>query len=103
MRTLLFSLLVMSLLCALPAFAAEPQGQPGVVPAAVSACAPSLSVTGLLAPATPVERADVPAWLEVRSSVKFHGYCHCGCSAIPDCNTSADCGGAPCGRGISCC
>lgn len=33
----------------------------------------------------------------------FHGFCRCSCSSIPNCNTSADCGGAPCTHSISCC
>jgi len=37
------------------------------------------------------------------SSRPFHGHCKCSCSFIPDCNTSADCGGAPCLAGITCC
>ena len=34
---------------------------------------------------------------------RFHGFCRCGCSTIPDCNTSADCGGGVCSTAISCC
>jgi hypothetical protein len=33
----------------------------------------------------------------------FHGFCACSCTHIPDCNTSADCGGAACLRAITCC
>jgi hypothetical protein len=31
------------------------------------------------------------------------GYCHCGCSSVRTCRTSADCGGASCDQAISCC
>lgn len=31
------------------------------------------------------------------------GYCHCGCSSVRTCRTSADCGGASCDQTISCC
>jgi hypothetical protein len=34
---------------------------------------------------------------------KFRGFCVCSCSSIPNCNTSADCGGSACTRTISCC
>lgn len=37
------------------------------------------------------------------SAVVYHGYCRCSCSRVPDCNTNADCGGARCLSGISCC
>lgn len=33
----------------------------------------------------------------------FHGYCKCSCSAVPNCNTSADCGGGACTNTKSCC
>lgn len=39
-----------------------------------------------------------PVWM-----VTFHRFCRCSCSHIPNCNTSADCGGAPCLGGITCC
>ena len=38
-----------------------------------------------------------------RPGKQFHGFCRCGCSTIPDCNTSADCGGGVCSKAISCC
>jgi hypothetical protein len=31
------------------------------------------------------------------------GYCHCGCSSVRTCRTSADCGGASCDQAISGC
>ena len=42
---------------------------------------------------------DAPA----SSHRPFRGYCRCGCSFIPDCNTSADCGGGICSKAPSCC
>jgi hypothetical protein len=33
----------------------------------------------------------------------FNGFCACSCTHVPDCNTSADCGGAACLRAITCC
>jgi hypothetical protein len=35
--------------------------------------------------------------------VQFHGHCLCNCTTVPDCNTSADCGGLPCMGHFSCC
>jgi hypothetical protein len=37
------------------------------------------------------------------SSRPFHGFCKCSCTFVPDCNTSADCGGSPCLAAITCC
>ena len=33
----------------------------------------------------------------------FKGFCACTCTNIPDCNTSADCGGGLCLRAPTCC
>jgi hypothetical protein len=98
-------ILTVGLLCALPAFAAEAQAPTQAVPPAAAltgpACAPAFAGL-LITPAQPVENAGTSAWIELGAK-RFHGYCHCGCSPIADCNTDADCGGATCGRGISCC
>ena len=34
---------------------------------------------------------------------KLRGFCACSCSSVPNCNTSADCGGNACSAFISCC
>ena len=34
---------------------------------------------------------------------KFRGFCACSCSSVPNCSTSADCGGNACSAFISCC
>jgi hypothetical protein len=44
---------------------------------------------------------DESPWLA--SSKPFHRFCACSCTHIPDCNTSADCGGAACLPAITCC
>jgi hypothetical protein len=109
-RTLLLAALAVVLLGAVPAFAGE---APATVPAApapaVAApdCAPALPVLGNFTPAEPAANADTPDWLSAHPLItlgkKFHGYCHCGCVPVPNCNTDADCGGATCGTTISCC
>lgn len=33
----------------------------------------------------------------------FTGFCVCTCTHIPNCNTSADCGGGACLRAVTCC
>jgi hypothetical protein len=99
-----------------PACAAEvPSPTGGSLPAAVSpapapaACALSLApepamsrltTAEALLPASSLSNGVDTAW----GGGRFHGFCPCGCSAIPDCNTSADCfGGAHCFRTPSCC
>lgn len=54
--------------------------------------------------AVPAARpAAAPKTLELQGSSKRLGYCHCGCSSVRSCRTSADCGGASCDNFISCC
>lgn len=98
-RTILLTLAALLLVTA-AAFAAP-------TPAAQGGCAPSLD---LLAPATqavckaPAASATVPPQPEfMTSSTVFHGFCRCSCTHIPDCNTSADCGGSACLKAITCC
>jgi hypothetical protein len=47
---------------------------------------------------TPVSKAP-----SLQAFSKFRGFCQCSCSSIPNCNTSADCGGGTCSAFISCC
>ncbi len=99
-RTILLTLAALLLVTA-AAFAAP-------VPAAPQAgCAPSLD---LLASATqavckaPAFSTTVPAQpVFMQSTTVFHGFCKCSCTHIPDCNTSADCGGSACIKAITCC
>jgi len=117
-RTILFTslaCLAAALFAALPAAAAP---APPAQPASVGAAAPAAS------PLTPACKLDVPApfaspapagatpalpeWLAgggLSSTLgrKFHGFCPCGCSSVPNCNTDADCGGSTCSQFISCC
>jgi hypothetical protein len=68
---------------------------PGVSPLAALRAASPAAVCPL-APA-----ASTPA--TGNRSRPFRGYCACSCSFVRDCNTSADCGGAACLPGITCC
>jgi len=58
-------------------------------------CALSLASLALAA-----EPAASPA---TAGAKPFRGFCACSCSFVRDCNTSADCGGAACLPGITCC
>jgi hypothetical protein len=120
-RTCLPKLLLIAffvtLLGAAPALAAEAPAR-AVAPdrAAVAAPAPALpgcaaSLDALadlagLSESAPVCKLDAASTSGRRSciiGVNCHGYCRCSCSFRRDCNTSADCGGAPCDKFISCC
>lgn len=111
-QTILFPAIAAALLAALPAVAAPAsQAQPAQVAAVAAPASPSctfdvaspFALTAPQAAATPT----LPEWLSVGGQSwghRFHGFCPCGCSNVPDCNTSADCfGGAPCRPTISCC
>src|SRR5215469_15281249 len=50
-----------------------------------------------------LDEAILETGLAPRTKTGFHGFCACSCSSIPNCNTSADCGGSACTRTISCC
>ncbi len=47
--------------------------------------------------------ASTPSQKTTVANTKFRGYCECSCTNVPDCNSSADCGGAACVHFISCC
>jgi hypothetical protein len=120
-KTILVSVTA-ALLAALPSFAAAPSllpANPDSVGAVASnaslptifGCGQALGMVPALElkgtsmrmgePAGPV--CPVAVNVVQPSSRPFHGHCKCSCSSIPDCNTSADCGGAPCLAAISCC
>ncbi len=97
-RTILLTLAALLLLTA-AAFAAPAPAAPR------AGCAPSLD---LLAPATQAvckaPAATAPVQPEfMQSTTVYHGFCRCSCTHIPDCNTSADCGGSACLKAITCC
>ena len=118
-RQLLIALLAVAILglVTVPASGAEPanpQAVPQSAPTgaaaagslpglAASGCQPGPNFSAIVAPLTPAKAlpaGQAPAW----GGGRFHGFCPCGCSGIPDCNTSADCfGGAQCMTAPSCC
>jgi hypothetical protein len=111
-RTVLFAAIATAWLAALPAVAAPaPQAQPARAAAVAAPASPSCSLDVAdpfaVAAQPAIGALTLPEWLAVGGESlgnRFHGFCPCGCSNIPDCNTSADCfGGAPCRRTISCC
>jgi len=124
MRKTILIAVAAALLASLPCFAAAPSLPPGhsqpagTVAAGAAASLPALAGCGQTLGAVPAlelrgasarmgEAAGPICPLAVDgvepSSRPFHGHCKCSCSIIPDCNTSADCGGSPCLAGITCC
>jgi hypothetical protein len=107
-KPIAFVLFALALLSALPAFAggvppvATPSGCQGALATGAGA-----SLFGGLAPQSPAAESVPPAWLDfapqATATTAFHGFCRCSCSRIPNCNTSADCGGGACLGGITCC
>jgi hypothetical protein len=120
-KTILISVTA-ALLAALPSFAAAPSLLPAN-PEPVAAVASDASLPALfgcgqalgVVPALELKGTSMrmgeaagpvcPVAVDViqPSSRPFRGHCWCSCSSIPDCNTSADCGGNPCLAGITCC
>ena len=83
---------------------------PGAVnaPEATSAPTCSLNLEALSAVATeaPPVQMERPGSAPVEPEFLapgFKRYCRCSCSSVPNCNTSADCGGSACLAGITCC
>ena len=122
MRKTILVFVIVTLLAALPSFAAAPSlvpANPGSVAAvaadaslpALSGCGQALGIVAALEPVGTSARwgeaagSVCPLAVDVLqpSSRPFHGHCKCSCSFIPDCNTSADCGGVPCLAAITCC
>jgi hypothetical protein len=102
-QTMLALVVAAILVSALPALAAPApaNSHPAATPAlATPSCAVAPAFLGDVAAARPAT-TTAPDWLD--ASHRFHGFCPCGCSPVPNCNTSADCGGAPCRPTISCC
>jgi hypothetical protein len=102
--TLLALLTTLALLSALPAMAAQApaKAQPATATATATPTCTAAPTPAFLSDIVPTQPATTAsAWV---AGVKFHGFCPCGCSFVPDCNTSADCfGGATCRTAPSCC
>jgi len=108
-RTLLLALVVLVLAGVASAFAdpapAPAPQAPSLLSNPVGCGAPALDLFAPSAESAQCKAAtpQVVAPLQPDFMVTFHGHCRCSCSFTPNCNTSADCGGAPCLGGITCC
>ena len=111
MRKSLFGSMIAATVVLLAVLSAGPShasGLPGAPAPALAVMAPAPSpvpaANAATCPATatpPTAESALPAFM----SPPAHrlGYCHCGCSSVRTCHTSADCGGASCDQAISCC
>ncbi len=96
---------LLAVLGAAPAHAASLAGAPA--PAAAVAAplpVPVPAANAATCPATvtaPTAESALPDFMSPPAARL--GYCHCGCSSVRSCHTSADCGGASCDQAISCC
>lgn len=105
-RTILLALLVLALAAVVPASAAPAAAPAGASATLQSGCGTPALDLPLLSTETPVCKASAPQPVvpfQPNFLVTYHGHCHCSCSRVPDCNTSADCGGGACLGGITCC
>jgi len=122
MRKTILIAVAAALLASLPCLAAAPSLPPGTPqPAsavAAGASLPALAGCGQTLGAVPAlelrgasarvgEAAGPVCPLAVDgvepSSRPFHGFCACSCTFVPDCTTSADCGGSSCLARPTCC
>lgn len=81
-------------------------GSLGVGTAVMVLVAVAVLSSGVIARAATPERCAVaPAGMsqDAPANRPLRGFCRCGCSFTPDCNTSADCGGGVCSKAPSCC
>ena len=105
-------LLVLMVLVAVGVAAAGADPSPAVqlheaaaasVPPQAGCAAPPLDLFAASVPPTQSMASQTAAPLQPDFMVDFHGHCLCSCRTIPDCNTSADCGGLPCWSHYNCC
>jgi len=97
-----FAVVLLAVLSAAPASAAENPAVPQFAAPAAGGCgqaALALPAKGEACSAAQPESV-LPGVVEPSARL---GYCHCGCSSQRTCRTSADCGGASCDQTISCC
>lgn len=97
----IFAMVLVAVLGAAPACAGEVPSVHATAPAVVTL---NLDLTAQPAKGETCSAAQpesvLPGVVELSAR---RGYCHCGCSSVRTCRTSADCGGASCDQAISCC
>lgn len=101
-------LAVLVLGCAATVLASPAPAAVHAAPEATSASTCSLNFEDLsvLASEAPPRQAERPGSGPVEPEFLapgFKRYCRCSCSSVPNCNTSADCGGSACLAGVTCC
>ena len=106
-RVIFLSVVVFLLAAAVPAFAGQ---EPATAPAlqAPAGCPPAADLFTAQDQAQVCKANDAVALPEppefmAGPTIKYRGYCQCGCRFVKDCNTDADCGGGRCLAGVTCC
>ena len=97
----IFAVALIAVLSATPVFAGEIPTAPAFAAPAAGGCGQSVvpPAKGETCSAAQPESV-LPGVIATAARL---GYCHCGCSSVRTCRTSADCGGASCDQAISCC
>jgi hypothetical protein len=96
-----FAVVLLAVLSAAPASAAEIHAVPQLAAPAAGGCGQALALPAKGETCSAAQPESVLPGI-VEPSARL-GYCHCGCSSVRTCRTSADCGGASCDQTISCC
>jgi len=97
-----FAVVLMAVLSATPAFAGEIPTAPTLAAPAAGGFGQAVTLPAKGETCSPAQPESVLPGVIAPLTARL-GYCHCGCSSVRTCRTSADCGGASCGQTISCC
>ena len=97
-----FALVLLAVLGAAPAAAAELHAVPQLAAPAAGGCGQALALPAAKGESCSAAQPESVLPGVVEPSHRL-GYCHCGCVNQRVCRTSADCGGASCDQTISCC
>jgi hypothetical protein len=102
----IFAVVLTAVLSATPAFAGEIPTAPATAPAlaapAAGGCGQAIALPAKGETCSAAQPESVLPGVIAPLTARL-GYCHCGCSSVRTCRTSADCGGASCDQAISCC
>jgi hypothetical protein len=95
-----FAVVLLAILSASPASAAELHAIPQLAAPAAAGCGQALALPAKGESCSAAQPESlIPGVIEASQKL---GYCHCGCTTAR-CHTSADCGGSSCDQTISCC
>jgi len=99
----IFAVVLAAVLSATPAFAGEIPTAPALAAPAAGGCGQATLVLPAKGETCSVAQPESVLPGVIAPLTARPGYCHCGCSSVRTCHTSADCGGASCDQTPSCC